>query len=366
MNQKIDGYQDYDIQQEDVALHPEDVQRSAQGKRIIRALNWFVFVKDGQPTAPVYSDCTDQSWSGTVVYGFAASLSGKARWHIMGGFWSYAWGEKHFELISIETIVGFSKKYSPHWRGGIDPTLWLETGGGYTYALLDPATEYSQMWKVVCHSWTPIGDGADPTYLDVDPAFPRPVWWAGTQSWNYVQRMVEDEKKRAEEDSDDEPPARQRAKRKTRQKTSEYKPQKRKSNAAAESSLRPTFSKPVLAAPVVFQASTPTRPATTIAASSVDSSPVMSVPRKKPRYVEIDGDIAQDTPSVAGTAISTVSPSMLESILDYAISIGANETPDPQAMALGSAPPALASAIENQSVCNLELRCSERHKRLEM
>ncbi|EUC58924.1 hypothetical protein RSOL_284530, partial [Rhizoctonia solani AG-3 Rhs1AP] len=294
MNQQVNGYQEYNIMQEEVALHPEDGRKPTKGKCILRALNWFIFVKNGKFTAPVYADCTDEFWPGTTVYGFAASLSGKARWHIMGGFWSYP----------------------PHWRGSVDPVLWLETDMGYSYALLDPASEYSQIWKVACHSWTPPGDGANPTYLDVDPAFPRPVWWAGTQSWNYVQRVVEEEKKKAEEESDDELQASNRVKGKTPQrKASQRKPQKRKSNAPAFSSSR--LSEPnnnIMTAGITENQST--------LQHLVFSQDPNSVPRKKPRYVEINGGSDQDTSSKAGIAISTVSSTMFEPIVDYAMSIG--------------------------------------------
>jgi hypothetical protein len=84
----------------------------------MRALTWFIFVKNETLVAPLYSECTTEFWEGVEVYGFAASLSGNARWHIMGGFWSYDWGNKHFELVHIDRIFGLSKETDEAWRGG--------------------------------------------------------------------------------------------------------------------------------------------------------------------------------------------------------------------------------------------------------
>jgi hypothetical protein len=85
---------------------------------IIRALNWFVFVKNGQVISPCYQDCTTQFWQGVEVYGFVASLTGPPRYHLMAGLWSYAWGGKHFEVMHIREIIGLHKEKDLNWRGG--------------------------------------------------------------------------------------------------------------------------------------------------------------------------------------------------------------------------------------------------------
>ncbi|EUC54147.1 hypothetical protein RSOL_031470, partial [Rhizoctonia solani AG-3 Rhs1AP] len=339
MEQQIEDYANYHLEEESISLHPEAGHRPTRDRCLIRALNWFIFVKDDQFIAPVYADCTEEFWVGVKVYGFAASLSGKARWHIMGGFWSYAWGDKEFALVRIQGVAGLSKETNEHWRGGVDPTLWLETKAGYSYALLDPATEYSAIWKVVCHSWTPTGDGVDPTYRDVDPAFPRPIWWGGSRSWDYVQRMVEQEKKSAEECSEEESSFNKRGNGRTpREKASSAKSRKRKSMAEAASTSKPVNREASAGMLPAAHTTTPTKLGESSIPRSSDnkrahipsqrlSCPASlftntTAPRKKPRYVDINGNTVQDTPSRAGDAISNVSDDMLGPIMDYARSVG--------------------------------------------
>ncbi|KDN35633.1 hypothetical protein RSAG8_11428, partial [Rhizoctonia solani AG-8 WAC10335] len=347
MEPRIADYEKYDVEQEDMNLHPEDGQPPPRGRCIIRALNWFIFVKDGQFIAPIHADCADQFWKGVEVYGFAASLSGTARWHIMGGFWSYQWGDK--QVITAK----------------IDPALWLETKAGKTYVLLDPAPEYSDIWKVVCHSWTPVADGADPTYRDVDPAFPRPIWWGGSRAWDYVQRMVEEEKKKAE-GSNDELEVSKRVKRKTPQrKDAQRKSAKRKSGSRVASGRKSDTPKASVGALDASKTSIPTRvegpsiprcsdnamggttrgqsssqhqmvspgspscswytPSWTASkgASSPDGfSDQTTGPRKNPRYAEINGDDIFNPSFGDCTTISNVSPNLYGPIMDYAASFG--------------------------------------------
>jgi hypothetical protein len=67
---------------------------------------------------PVYDACTEEFWEGVEAFGFVASLTGAARYHIMAGLWSYTWGGKHFKVMRIPNIVGLSKERNVHWRGG--------------------------------------------------------------------------------------------------------------------------------------------------------------------------------------------------------------------------------------------------------
>ncbi|KDN33194.1 hypothetical protein RSAG8_13715, partial [Rhizoctonia solani AG-8 WAC10335] len=43
MEPRIADYEKYDVEQEDMNLHPEDGQPPPRGRCIIRALNWFIF-----------------------------------------------------------------------------------------------------------------------------------------------------------------------------------------------------------------------------------------------------------------------------------------------------------------------------------
>ncbi|KEP45922.1 hypothetical protein V565_230630, partial [Rhizoctonia solani 123E] len=184
-----EAYTNYTMQQERIRLYPEDGQKVPTGRCILRALNWFVFMRDGHHVAPLYERCTPDYWKGVRAYGFIASLSGEARWHIMGGFWDFTWGGREMALVCIDQLYGLSKESSPHWRGG-ETALWLETKLGYSYALLDPAEEYLSVWTPVVKSWIPVGDGEDPTYHDVKPNKAQPAWWKGARAWTFMREEL--------------------------------------------------------------------------------------------------------------------------------------------------------------------------------
>jgi hypothetical protein len=44
------------------------------------------------------------------------------------------------------------------------------------------------VWKVVTHSWKPVGDGEDPTYRDADLTA-KPAWWTISKCYNYAVRQ---------------------------------------------------------------------------------------------------------------------------------------------------------------------------------
>ncbi|KEP48239.1 hypothetical protein V565_129920, partial [Rhizoctonia solani 123E] len=182
------AYAGYTLHDEKVELHQEKGHhKRGKARCILRALNWFFFQRDGFTVYPDYEYCSPEFWKGVVVHGFAASLSGDARWHIMAGLWSYEFGEKEMALIRIENVVGLSKECHSAWRGG-ETALWLETKEGFAYALLDPADEYRRGWADVIQSWAEAGNGEAPVYRDVDLFDSRPRWWKGNKAWDYAYK----------------------------------------------------------------------------------------------------------------------------------------------------------------------------------
>ncbi|KAG8734338.1 hypothetical protein FRC11_005325 [Ceratobasidium sp. 423] len=204
------------IQPENVALDPEGSDAVANGngmsniegkrrtidhrnvrmKVIARALDGFIFVKDGRFVYPTYG-VPDEWWQGVVAYGYVAALTGEFKYFIWAGQWHMHYDDKHLEVVILANLQGLSKEINKHWRNGKEHILWLDTDQGYSYALLEPAEEYDRGgWTRVTSSWTSVPDpecSGDPSFCRIQPQDVRPEWWDGNgdDAWDHFQGRPE-------------------------------------------------------------------------------------------------------------------------------------------------------------------------------
>ncbi|EUC54347.1 hypothetical protein RSOL_041410, partial [Rhizoctonia solani AG-3 Rhs1AP] len=140
---------------------------------------------------------TPEWWRGVVAYGYVAGLTGDYRFFIWAGQWDEDFDGKHIEVMQIRNIMGLFKETSVHWRQGEEAILWLETKGGYSYALTEPAEEYNHgSWDQVVRSWTKLPDGqsqACPGFSVVARKDAKPSWWKGDaaqKAWDHFQKPI--------------------------------------------------------------------------------------------------------------------------------------------------------------------------------
>ncbi|KDN38055.1 hypothetical protein RSAG8_09740, partial [Rhizoctonia solani AG-8 WAC10335] len=175
---------------EDTNLDPEDENLPDYGEVKVRALDCFLFVKDGKFVYPKHSH-PQHWWKGVLAYGYMAALTGDFKHFIWSGKWGFDFDGKHCEAVILDNLVGLSKERSPHWREGMEPILWLETEQEFVYALLEPAEGYDRgNWKVVIDSWTHLPhpwSKRDPSFTPLNRKDPRPKWWRkdGDRAWRH-------------------------------------------------------------------------------------------------------------------------------------------------------------------------------------
>ncbi|KAG8722670.1 hypothetical protein FRC08_014415 [Ceratobasidium sp. 394] len=198
-------YDNLPFRRENIVLDPEPPHRTpGRTSVIVRALDDFMFLKDGKFTYPTY-DKTADWWEGVAAYGWMLSPTGDFKYMAWAGQWESDYPGKHMELVVLKNLKGISKEGDKHWRKGMEEVLWLETGERSAYALLRPALAYNVggMWEgSVITSWTNLPAGLsqrDPSFRATELESKRPAWWYGTDSdkaWNYFQRPIKEEERR--------------------------------------------------------------------------------------------------------------------------------------------------------------------------
>ncbi|CAE6420448.1 unnamed protein product [Rhizoctonia solani] len=189
-------YAPHQILPEDTTLDPEDPSMPEYGEVKVRALDGFIFVKDGRFVYPTYG-LPKRWWNGVLAFGYMAALTGDFKHFIWAGQWDEDFEGKHIEVVILANLVGLSKERSKHWRKGLEHILWLETEQGYVYALLEPAEQFDRGgWGRVNESWTNLphpGSRRDASFTPLDREAPRPKWWAkdGNRAWNHWKGVPE-------------------------------------------------------------------------------------------------------------------------------------------------------------------------------
>ncbi|KAG8734413.1 hypothetical protein FRC11_014259 [Ceratobasidium sp. 423] len=168
----------FEIQPENIVLDTEDPRPPKKGQVKVRALDGFVFVKNGRFVYPTYG-LPDEWWQGVEAFGYIAALTGDFKYFVWAGQWQEEYPGKHMEVIIIANLRGLAKDANDHWRNG--------------YALLEPAEEYDRGgWTRVTESWTDAPDAAlpsDPSFISIKREDPRPEWWddQGDNAWDHFQ-----------------------------------------------------------------------------------------------------------------------------------------------------------------------------------
>ncbi|KAG8731044.1 hypothetical protein FRC11_005270 [Ceratobasidium sp. 423] len=187
------------IEPEQFRLDTENHSAAGKDKVIVRALDGFVFLKDGKFVYPAFTTSTAEWWQGVEAYGYTAALTGDFRYFIWAGRWGEDFDGKHMEVVHIPKPVGICKEASKHWRQGEEDILWLESNAGFSYALLEPAEEYDLgRWAGVTHSWTYLpagGSQCDPTFTSVDRKDEKPSWWKGPSAqmaWDHFMGPIKE------------------------------------------------------------------------------------------------------------------------------------------------------------------------------
>ncbi|KAG8720299.1 hypothetical protein FRC09_009792 [Ceratobasidium sp. 395] len=184
---------------EDVLLKTEAAKRPEEGEVRVRALDHFLFERNGEFVYPTLGK-PESWWKGVVVYGYIAALTGPARFLVWAGQWNVDWEGLYIQPRRLGNIVGLTKETHQHWRNGAEHILWLETEFA-SYALLSPTDEYDEgdVWKETVETYRelPNGSQADPAFQTVDPDDDRPYWWnsSGNQSWNKLTEPVRKEER---------------------------------------------------------------------------------------------------------------------------------------------------------------------------
>ncbi|KAB5589100.1 hypothetical protein CTheo_7462 [Ceratobasidium theobromae] len=137
-------YEPHPIKPETIFLETEDGSKIKPGMMRVRALDGFVFVKSGEFVYPT-CDKTAAWWEGVEAY-------------------------------------------------GLEEILWLDSAGGFSYALLEPEAQYDRgHWNDVIKSWATLSNGpnrSNPGFTPIEPGEKRPDWWvkAGDKAWNHMAR----------------------------------------------------------------------------------------------------------------------------------------------------------------------------------
>ncbi|KAB5589096.1 hypothetical protein CTheo_7458 [Ceratobasidium theobromae] len=191
----------HEIYGEEIVLDTEDHRVPKPGTVRVRALDGFLFVKDGRLVYPTYDKCPDW-WKGVEVYGYASALTGDFRHFIWAGHWDEDFDGKHYEVVCLDNVKSMYKESNQYWREGLEEILWLETGQSKSYALLEPAVEYARGdWSKVIESWTKLPEGqsqADPGFKVFNPKDGRPKWWNGTgnRAWYHLTKQSDSKQER--------------------------------------------------------------------------------------------------------------------------------------------------------------------------
>ncbi|KAF8749383.1 hypothetical protein RHS01_10111 [Rhizoctonia solani] len=162
-----------------------------KGEVIACALDGFMFLK-GTKYAYPHQGADAYWWRGIIAFGFVTLLCGSFKYFTWLGHWGADWEEKHLETIIITNIVHISKERNINWQNGTEDILWIETKHGYSYALLEPDTQYNGgYWQPVTESWaSTLADGvsANPAFKPLLWHSPRPAWWdaLGDKQWEYL------------------------------------------------------------------------------------------------------------------------------------------------------------------------------------
>ncbi|CUA72104.1 hypothetical protein RSOLAG22IIIB_10084 [Rhizoctonia solani] len=189
-------YQGFEIQKEDFALDTEDPIPAKKGQVKVRALDGFLFIRKGKFFYPTQG-LPDEWWKEVTVFGYISALTGNFKYYIWAGQWDEDYDDKHHEVVVLGNLSGISWSADQHWRNGSEPTLWLDTKLGFSYALLEPAEEYDRgSWAPTALSWINASDTAQPTdglFHRVERHDPRPTWWdsTGDDAWERFQRQVQ-------------------------------------------------------------------------------------------------------------------------------------------------------------------------------
>ncbi|KAB5587736.1 hypothetical protein CTheo_8822 [Ceratobasidium theobromae] len=199
-------YKPHPIKPETIFLETEDDCELKPGMMRLRALDGFVFVKNGEFVYPTH-DKTPGWWKGVEAYGYASALTGDYRWFIWAGRWDEKYGGKHIEVVHIKKLQRLQKEKNRHWRGGqaIQTKLADETfRANIYYALLEPEAQYDcGHWTDVIKSWIELPDGqnqSNPGFTPIKPNGERPDWWvkAGDKAWNHMIRAHRAREREAE------------------------------------------------------------------------------------------------------------------------------------------------------------------------
>ncbi|QRW21897.1 hypothetical protein RhiXN_09484 [Rhizoctonia solani] len=182
-------YRDNSILPENHRLDTEEEADIEEGQVQVRALNYFIFEKNGKMAFPYYG-VSDEWWKDVVGFGLTIALTGDFKYHAWAGAWDDDYLGKNWEVIILGDLTGISKEKSPHWRAGTEHILWLESNLGYSYALLEPVPYYHPAsWARVIESWTNVKHPRrrqNPGFTPLMRTDPRPKWWdaAGDVQWH--------------------------------------------------------------------------------------------------------------------------------------------------------------------------------------
>ncbi|CUA72100.1 hypothetical protein RSOLAG22IIIB_10080 [Rhizoctonia solani] len=191
-------FEGFPIKKESFRLDVEPLASSGKKDRVcVRALDGFIFLKDGQYVYPNYETSTPEWWKGVVAYGYVAALTGEHRFFVWAGEWDDDYEGKHHEVMEIRNILGMCKDKSIHWRDGQEQIVWIETAGGFSYALLEPAEEYDNgEWDTVIRSWSALPGGQSQDWAGFARAArddDKPSWWRGNgapAAWKHFTKPI--------------------------------------------------------------------------------------------------------------------------------------------------------------------------------
>ncbi|KDN33879.1 hypothetical protein RSAG8_13033, partial [Rhizoctonia solani AG-8 WAC10335] len=100
---------------ENTTLDPEDPSIAEYGEAKVRALDGFIFVKDGRFVYPTYNQ-PENWWKGVLAFGYMVALTGDFKYFVWAGQLDEDFDGKHIEVVILANLVGLSKERSVHWR----------------------------------------------------------------------------------------------------------------------------------------------------------------------------------------------------------------------------------------------------------
>ncbi|KAF8750289.1 hypothetical protein RHS01_09346 [Rhizoctonia solani] len=110
-------YRDNSILPENHRLDTKEEADIEEGQVQVRALNYFIFEKNGKMAFPYYG-VSDEWWKDVVGFGLTIALTGDFKYHAWAGAWDDDYLGKNWEVIILGDLTGISKEKSPHWRAG--------------------------------------------------------------------------------------------------------------------------------------------------------------------------------------------------------------------------------------------------------